>query len=59
MNPDQSTVGAHVLEVLIAELGKMKARADKAMAQLTTDQQFHAALDPESNSIAILIRHLV
>jgi hypothetical protein len=54
----EHVVGAHLLEVLIAELGKMKARADKAMGQLTADQQFHATLDPDSNSIAIIVRHL-
>ena len=52
------SVGAHLLETLIAELGKMKARADKAMGQLSADAVFHATLDPESNSIAVIVRHL-
>jgi hypothetical protein len=57
MHQDQE-LGSHVLETLLAELGKMKARADKAMGQLATDQQFHATFDPDSNSIAVLIRHV-
>ncbi len=52
------SVNAHLLETLIAEFGKMKARADKAMGQLSADQPFHATLDPESNSLAVIVRHL-
>ncbi len=55
---NQSGLGNHVLEVIIAELGKMKARADKALTQLNAEDQFHATLDPELNSIAVLIRHI-
>ncbi len=58
MDQNQSGLGSQVLEVLIAELRKMKARADKAMGQLTTDEQFRVTLDPESNSISVLIRHV-
>jgi hypothetical protein len=36
---------------------RQKAQGEKAMAQLS-DEQLFAKLDPESNSIAILVRHL-
>jgi hypothetical protein len=39
------------------ELRSWKRAADRAMAQLT-DEQFFAALDPESNSIAVLVKHI-
>ncbi|HKO04938.1 MAG TPA: DUF1572 family protein [Candidatus Acidoferrales bacterium] len=39
------------------ELRSLKRAADRAMVQLT-DEQFFAALDPESNSIAVLVKHL-
>ncbi len=55
---DQSGLGNHILEVMVAELGKMKARADKALNQLNADGQFHTALNAESNSIAVLVRHI-
>jgi len=40
----------------IAELHKVKRLADKAIAQLD-DQQLWRRLDPESNSIGVLMRH--
>jgi hypothetical protein len=36
---------------------KLKVQAEQALAQVT-DDQLHAALDPESNSLAILVRHM-
>jgi hypothetical protein len=36
---------------------KLKAQAEKAIAQVT-DDQLHATLDPESNSIATIMRHM-
>ena len=38
-------------------LQKHKDRAEAAMAQLS-DEQFFVALDPESNSIALIVKHV-
>jgi hypothetical protein len=51
-------VGGHFLEVITVELQRMKAQGEKAMAQIGDEAKFHATLDAEANSIAILIRHL-
>ncbi len=52
------TAGANVLEVLVQELRKLKTQADKAIAQVTDDAKLRTSLDPESNSIDILVRHV-
>jgi hypothetical protein len=39
------------------QLQKLKAQADKAIAQVTEEDLF-ALIDPEANSIAILMKHL-
>lgn len=57
MSPDTKPAKL-VLESLTAELRRHKERAEKAMAQVQDDASLHATLDPESNSIAILVRHL-
>jgi hypothetical protein len=36
---------------------KLKAQAERALAQVT-DDQLHVTLDPESNSLAVLVRHM-
>jgi hypothetical protein len=54
----EDRIGRHFLDTAITELGKMKRRGDKALGQLVADQQCHRTLDPESNSIAIMICHL-
>ena len=41
----------------IAILGQYKHMADRAVAQVT-DEQLYILLDPESNSIAILMKHM-
>jgi hypothetical protein len=46
-----------IIETTIAELQKVKALADKAIAQLS-DEQLWTRLDPESNSVAVLMRHM-
>lgn len=46
-----------VLDVARDELQKIKKLADKAIAQLS-DEELHAKLDPESNSVAVLMRHM-
>jgi hypothetical protein len=46
-----------VLDVARDELQKIKQLADKAIAQLS-DDELYRRLDPESNSVAILMRHM-
>src|SRR5262245_30294181 len=47
----------HYLENIIAELRFLKKLGDRAMEQLD-DNQFFITLDPESNSVAIIVKHL-
>lgn len=46
-----------ILAAAIDEFQKIKKLADKSIAQLS-DQQLHATLDAEANSIAVLMRHM-
>lgn len=46
-----------ILTAAIDELQKIKKLADKSIEQLT-DQQLHQTLDPEANSVAVLMRHM-
>jgi Protein of unknown function (DUF1572) len=46
-----------ILETAIDELQKIKKLADKAIAQLD-DEQLWVKLDPEGNSVAVLMRHM-
>lgn len=45
------------LDDSLRQLEKLKRQADKAVAQID-DTQLFVALDPESNSIAILMKHM-
>jgi Protein of unknown function (DUF1572) len=47
----------HYLETALATFRKQKVLADKALAQLEP-QHFHVALDSESNSVAIIMKHM-
>lgn len=47
----------HFLDDCIFQLRKLKAQADKAMAQVE-DPQFFALLDPDANSIALIVKHV-
>ena len=47
----------HYLDDCLFQLRKLKAQADKAMAQVD-DQQFFAAIDPDANSIALIVKHV-
>lgn len=51
------TPGQDFLDDALLQLRKLKAQADKAVAQVD-DQQFFACLDPEANSIALIMKHL-
>jgi Protein of unknown function (DUF1572) len=46
-----------IVDVAIDELQKIKKLADKSIAQVD-DAQLWAKLDPEANSIAVLMRHM-
>ena len=48
---------AAILPVVLDEFQKIKKLADKAIEQLS-DEQLHATIDPEANSVAILMRHM-
>jgi Protein of unknown function (DUF1572) len=45
------------MSVVVDELEKIKKLADKAIVQLG-DDQLHVAIDPESNSVAVIMRHM-
>jgi hypothetical protein len=47
----------HYLENAIAEFRSLKKLGDRAMGQLD-DEQFFVTLDAESNSVAIIVKHL-
>ena len=48
----------HFLDESLNQLRKLKELADKALAQ-TGDDDLFAVLDPESNSIAVIMKHMV
>src|SRR5271155_1627733 len=54
MNADIAT---HYLDEVRRQFSGHKRLAERAMAQLK-DEDFFVALDPESNSIAILVKHM-
>lgn len=58
MAETESSLGAHFLELVMQELNRIKVRAEKAITQLSDDRQLHVKLDPEANSIAVIVRHL-
>ena len=47
----------HYLDDCLFQLRKLKAQADKAMAQVD-DAQFFALLDADANSIALIVKHV-
>lgn len=46
-----------ILSVVIDEFQKIKKLADKSIEQLS-DEQLHATIDPDANSVAVLMRHM-
>jgi hypothetical protein len=46
-----------IIATSISELRKVKALAEQALAQMN-DEQLWIRLDPESNSVAVLMRHM-
>ena len=47
----------HYLDDCVLQLRKLKAQADKAMAQVD-DAQFFELLDADANSIALIVKHV-
>jgi len=54
-----AAIGSDFLQIITGELRKLKAQGDKALAQVSDDRKLHLKLDEESNSIDIIVRHLV
>lgn len=50
-------LGQHYLKNVIAEFRALKKLGERAIAQLA-DEQFFVTLDPESNSVATLVKHI-
>jgi hypothetical protein len=50
-------IAAHYIEDVIDQFGKLKSLAEGAIAQLDDDELFQA-IDVESNSIAVIMRHI-
>jgi hypothetical protein len=55
--PDMPDLGSHYLTEILRQYRGHKRMAEGALVQLK-DEDFFVALDPESNSIAILVKHL-
>ena len=51
------TVEEHYLQEAASEFQKMKALAERAMAQMS-EAQFFRQIDAESNSIALIVKHI-
>ena len=47
----------HYLDESVQQLRKLKAQAEGAIAQID-DEQFFALLDPDANSIAVIMKHV-
>lgn len=52
-----SDLGRHYLENVIGEFRLLKKQGERAMEQLA-DEEFFVTLDPESNSVAVIVKHL-
>jgi Protein of unknown function (DUF1572) len=51
------SLAEHYLENVLAEFRGLKRLADKAVAQVN-DEEFFRSIDPESNSIAVIMKHM-
>jgi hypothetical protein len=50
-------IGQHWHEDVLREFRRLKRGAEKALAQVS-DEEFFRALDPESNSLAVIVKHM-
>jgi len=53
----ESADSSFVIASAVETLGGWKRLADRAIEQLT-DDQLHKALDPETNSVAVIMKHI-
>lgn len=53
-----AALGEHFLDVVKHELYRLKVQAERAIAQVRDDRALYHRLDPESNSIAIIVKHV-
>jgi Protein of unknown function (DUF1572) len=53
----QESLGSHYLEDVVAQFRSLKKLAERALTQVA-DTQLFVTLDPESNSIAVIMKHL-
>lgn len=58
MTTNDADLGAAYLANVSTVLARIKQLGERAIAQLSDETHFYALLDKESNSIAVLIRHL-
>ena len=54
---DKENLGKHYLENIRSEFRKLKSLGDNSFSQIR-DEEFFLSPDEESNSIAIIIRHM-
>jgi hypothetical protein len=57
VQPEADPVGASVIESALVAFRSNKGWADKAIAQLP-DDKLHVALDPNTNCIAVIMKHV-
>jgi hypothetical protein len=57
-NPPSDNLSAAYLADTIRAFRMYKKLGDAAMAQVGTDADLHATIDPGSNSIATIVKHL-
>ncbi|MFX1255153.1 MAG: DUF1572 family protein [Promethearchaeota archaeon] len=57
MSADEQNIGVYYLKTVLKAFQSQKRLAERAMAQLESEE-FHWTPDSESNSIAIIIKHL-
>jgi hypothetical protein len=57
MTTELNDVGKTMIEGALAAFGSNKVWADKAIAQLS-DDKLHIALDPNTNGIAVIMKHV-
>src|SRR6266545_7983378 len=55
---DPTTFRAGYLRDTIRSFGQLKTLGEAAIAQVASDADLHAPLDPETNSIAIVVKHV-
>src|SRR2546428_2191394 len=52
------TLGATYLRDITRAFRMYKDRGERAIAQVPSDRDLHAQIDPDSNSIAIIVKHI-